>query len=69
MKRSRALNAIANQIDFIEGKFCGVRDSFSEYELSRADVILSTLEGMKIVKEWEPEFAEAIMEYIKGASE
>ena len=49
MKRSEALNLIANQLDFLHGEFVGVRDDFSPEELSNADVILTTLEeaGMK----------------------
>jgi hypothetical protein len=49
MKRSYVLKLIANQLDFLNGKFQGARDDFSEEELSKADVILTTLEdaGMK----------------------
>lgn len=44
MKRSQALKLIANQLDFLAGTFNGYRDSFQEYELKNADVILVTLE-------------------------
>lgn len=45
MKRSEALQLIANQIDFIEGRFEGMRTNFTSIELSRADVILTTMES------------------------
>ena len=44
MKRSEALKLIGNQLDFLNGKFEGARDSFTKKELSNADVILTTLE-------------------------
>lgn len=44
MKRSDALKLIANQLDFLAGKFEGARTEFTEDELSKADVILTTLE-------------------------
>lgn len=46
MKRSEVLSVIANQLDFLNGKFQGVRTDFSFQELARADVILSSLEHM-----------------------
>lgn len=54
MKRSEALKLIANQLDFLNGKFEGARDDFSKDELSKADVILTTLEegGMKPPRRW-----------------
>ena len=45
MKRSEMLNLIANQLDFINGKFSGIREDFTEDELSKAEVILSTIES------------------------
>lgn len=45
MKRTVALKIIANQLDFLNKKFEGYRDDFTEAELSHADVILTTLEG------------------------
>lgn len=49
MTRNKALQLIANQLDFLNGKFNGVRTDFSFQELKNADVILTTLEsaGMK----------------------
>ncbi len=44
MKRSEALNLIANRLDFLSGNFQGVRNYFTKKELSNADVILTTLE-------------------------
>ncbi len=44
MKRSDALKLIANQLDFLKGRFHGLRTTFSEAELKAADVILTTLE-------------------------
>lgn len=44
MKRSYALKLIANQLDFLTGCFQGFRTDFTESELKRADVILTTLE-------------------------
>lgn len=44
MKRSDALKLIANQLDFLNGRFKGFRSNFSEPELRNADVILTTLE-------------------------
>jgi hypothetical protein len=43
------LKLIANQLDFLDGKFKGVRTEFSDQELRNADVILTTAEeaGMK----------------------
>lgn len=46
MKRSEALYLIANQIDFIKGKFQGYRTNFSNAELSEADVILTNIEAI-----------------------
>ena len=45
MKRSNALKLICNQLDFLDSCFQGARESFSEDELKRADVILTTLES------------------------
>lgn len=44
MTRMKALHLIATQLDFLNGKFNGVRDDFSFGELKKADVILTTLE-------------------------
>jgi hypothetical protein len=44
MKRSDALILIANQLDFLNGTFQGFRSDFSSEELSKASVILTTLE-------------------------
>lgn len=44
MKRSQALKLIANQLDFLNNKFEGMRYNFTVDELSKADVILTTLE-------------------------
>lgn len=44
MKRSDVLKLIANQLDFLNGKFEGMRDTFTEKELKTADVILTTVE-------------------------
>ena len=44
MKRSEALKLIANQLDFLNGSFSGVRTNFTESEIKNADVILTTLE-------------------------
>lgn len=44
MKRSDVLLLIANQIDFINGTFCGFKKDFSKEDLGNADVILTTLE-------------------------
>jgi hypothetical protein len=44
MKRLEALKLIANQIDFIHGKFYGGRTEFESQELADADIILITLE-------------------------
>ena len=44
MKRSKALELIANQLAFLNNKFVGYRTDFSPEELSKADVILTTLE-------------------------
>ena len=46
MKRSEALMMIANQLDFLNGKFKGVRTNLTKKELSNADVILTTLEEL-----------------------
>ena len=45
MKRSKALNLIANQLDFLNDKFEGSKDNFTEQEIKNADVILTTLES------------------------
>ena len=44
VKRSDALILIANQLDFLNGTFSGFRTAFSSEELSKADVILTSLE-------------------------
>ena len=44
MKRLEALKLIANQLDFIYGKFQGARTEFESQELADADVMLTTLE-------------------------
>ena len=44
MKRSHALILIANQLDFLNGHFRGVRLEVEPDELVRANVILVTLE-------------------------
>lgn len=38
MKRSEALSLIANQLDFLNGTFEGVRKDHTEDELKKADV-------------------------------
>lgn len=56
MKRSYALELIANQLDFLKGTFEGVRTTnFTEQELSNAEVILTTLEHAGIIQ---PPFVE-----------
>jgi hypothetical protein len=49
MKRSEALKLIANQLDFLNGSFSGVRTNFTESEIKNADVILTTLEHAGMV--------------------
>ena len=49
MKRSEILSLIANQLDFLNGKFEGARDDFTVEELSNADVILTTIEATGMV--------------------
>lgn len=44
MKRSEMLILIANQLDFLNNKFQGFKTIYSEEELRRADVILTTVE-------------------------
>lgn len=44
MKRTDALKLIANQLNFLNGKFEGFETELSEEDLNRANVILSTLE-------------------------
>jgi hypothetical protein len=44
MKRLEALKLIANQLDFIYGKFQGARTEFESQELADANLILTTLE-------------------------
>lgn len=44
MKRSDMLKLIANQLDFLNGRFHGLRLRFTDEELKKADVILTTLE-------------------------
>lgn len=46
MKRSEALILIANQLDFLNGKFEGMKSAFTDEELRKADVILTTAEEM-----------------------
>lgn len=50
MKRKHALKLIANQLDFLNSKFKGVRTEFNSTELSCADVILTTLEHAGLIK-------------------
>lgn len=45
MKRSEALVLIANQLDFLNGKFEGFRINYHEEDLKACDVILTTLEA------------------------
>lgn len=54
MKRSKALILVANQLDFLEGKFEGVREVFTEDEIKKADVILTTLEQAGMLPPIEP---------------
>jgi len=49
MKRTKVLEAIANQLDFLNGRFQGVRTSFTKKELAAADVILTTIECMGMI--------------------
>lgn len=44
MKRSEMLKLIANQLNFLNGTFDGLKDVFTEVELAKADVILTTIE-------------------------
>ena len=44
MKRSEMLKLIANQLNFLNGTFDGLKDVFTEAELAKADVILTTIE-------------------------
>jgi hypothetical protein len=46
VKRSDMLVLIANQLDFLNGKFVGSRmkQSFTTDELGKADVVLTTIE-------------------------
>ena len=50
MKRKDCLKLIANQLDFLNGKFKGCRTEFTVNELNTADVILTTLESAGIIK-------------------
>ena len=49
MKRSEALKLIANQLNFLNGTFDGMRSNFTKEELAKADVILTTLEHAGLV--------------------
>ena len=49
MKRSEALKLIENQLDFLNGKFEGMRTEFTDDEIRKADVILTTLEDVGMV--------------------
>lgn len=53
MNRAHALILIANQLDFLNGKFKGMKEQFTEEELKKADVILTTLEEAGIVGNYE----------------
>jgi len=44
MKRSEMLKLVANQLNFLNGTFDGLKDIFTEAELAKADVILTTME-------------------------
>ncbi len=50
MNRTHLLKLIASQLDFLNGKFQGLKSSYTQKELANADVILTTLEeaGMRI---------------------
>ena len=50
--RIELLKLIANQLDFLNGKFNGVRSRFTKEELKKANVILTTLEeaGVQLPK-------------------
>lgn len=54
MKRTKALELIANQLDFLNGKFAGVRTDFTEEELKNADVILTTVEDFGMAPPIDP---------------
>lgn len=45
MKRTDALKLIANQINFINGKFKGYENVIDDTTLNQANVILTTLES------------------------
>ena len=44
MKRTEMLKLIANQLYFLNGRFHGLRVNFTQEELNKADVILTTME-------------------------
>ena len=69
MKRSKALNLIANQLDFLNDKFEGARDDFTEAELSNADVILTTLESAGMLPPIHQDVPDDDQEYIGYAME
>lgn len=46
MKRSEMLILIANQLDFLNNKFEGFKTAYSNEELNKADVILTTIEDV-----------------------
>lgn len=54
MKRSEALILIANQLDFLNDKFEGFKADFTDSELSKADVILTTLEHAGMIPPTRP---------------
>lgn len=55
MRRIDALKMIANQIDFLNGKFEGYKTEFTVQELGNADVILTTVEQFMIPKSYKKE--------------
>lgn len=54
MKRSEMLLLIANQLDFLNGTFEGFRSNFTDSELSKADVILTTIEHSGMLPPYNP---------------
>lgn len=46
MKRSEALVLICNHLDFLDGKFCGYKKDYTTDSISKADIILTSLESM-----------------------
>lgn len=45
-----ALMLIANQLDFLEGRYDGCREHFTEKELAHASVILDTLKAAEMIE-------------------